>query len=248
MRPLRAQLGMELRLTLRRGENLMVTLGIPVVLLLFLASVGFIPAPADGSPRLDQLVPGVLCLALISTGLVSLGIATAFERGNGTLKRLAGSPLPRWALVAAKTAAVAVTVVVQVLVLAGIGALLGWTPAGGLLVGLAAAAPWLLLGTIASAAGGLLLAGLLRPEATLAVANGLYLLILLLGGVVVPLVDLPGPVAGLTGAMPPALMTDLVRGALTPGGATAPFEALGLLAWTIALVAATLATFRPEDG
>jgi len=246
MGPFRAQVVMELRLTLRRGENLLVTLGIPLVLLFFLASVSFIPAPADGTPRLDQLVPGILCLALISTGLVALAITTAFERGNGTLKRLAGSPLPRWALMAAKTGAVGATVLAQVVLLAGAAALLGWAPGGGLGGGLVTEAPWLVAGTVCSAAAGLLLAGLLRPEATLAVANGLYLLILLLGGVIVPLADLPTPVAALTGALPPALMADLVRAALTPGGAVSPLEAIALCAWAAALVVATLATFRPE--
>lgn len=248
MRALTAQLAMELRLTLRRGENLVVTLGIPLVLLVFLANVDLIGSATGESSRLDQLVPGILCVALISTGLVSLGIATAFERGNGTLKRLASSPLPRWALVAAKTAAVLATVVVQVAVLGVVGALLGWAPSGGPLVALLSASPWLILGTVCSAAAGLLLAGLLRPEATLALANALYLLILLLGGVIVPLAQLPGPVATLAGALPPALMADLVRGALTAGAAVAPGEALALGGWTVVVLAATLATFRVDEG
>jgi ABC-2 type transport system permease protein len=248
MPALAAQLRMELRLTVRRGENLVVTLGIPPVLLVFLANVDLVQALPAGSTRLDQLVPGILCLALISTGLVSLGIATAFERGNGTLKRLASSPLPRWALVAAKTGAVAATVALQVVVLGTVGVLLGWAPPSGPIAGLLAAGPWLLLGTVCSAAAGLLLAGLLRPEATLAVANALYLLILLLGGVIVPLTQLPDPVGALTGALPPALMTDLVRGSLTAGGSVAPLEAAALAAWTMALLAATLATFRAEEA
>lgn len=248
MHALTAQLAMELRLTVRRGENLLVTLGIPLLLLVFLANVDLIPTTTSGSSRLDQLVPGILCLALISTGVVSLGIATAFERGNGTLKRLASSPLPRWALVAAKTGAVIATVVVQVIVLGAAGVLLGWAPPGGPLVALLSAGPWLALGTVCSAAGGLLLAGLLRPEATLAVANALYLLILLLGGVIVPLAQLPDPVASLAGALPPALMADLVRGALTPGATAGPGQALALGGWTVVLLAATLATFRSEDG
>ena len=248
MQALAAQLAMELRLTLRRGENLVVTLGIPLLLLVFLANVDLIGAAADHASRLDQLVPGILCLALISTGLVSLGIATAFERGNGTLKRLASSPLPLWALVAAKCLAVVATVVVQVVVLAGVGTLLGWAPDGGPLGALLAASPWLLLGTVCSAAGGLLVAGLLRPEATLALANALYLLILLLGGVIVPLAQLPGPVAAVAGALPPALMADLVRGAVTPGTASGSWEALAMAGWTVVLLAATLATFRFEEG
>jgi len=248
MEALLAQLTMELRLTLRRGENLIVTLGIPLLLLVFLANVDLLGGAAGQPSRLEQLVPGVLCLALISTGLVSLGIATAFERGNGTLKRLASSPLPRAALVAAKTGAVVATVVVQVVALGAAGAFLGWAPDGGPVGALLAASPWLVLGTVCSAAAGLLLAGLLRPEATLALANALYLLVLLLGGVIVPLAQLPGPVATVAGTLPPALMADLVRGALTPGTGAGSWEALALAGWTIALLAAALATFRFEEA
>ncbi len=243
-RALAAQAALEVRLAFRRGENLVVTLVIPLVLLVFMALV---PLGPLGAPSLDRLVPGILCLATISTGLVSLGIATAFERSNGTLKRLAGSPLPRWALLGAKACAVAVTVALQVLLIAVVATVLGWSPSAGILAALLAAVPWLILGTLASAAAGLLLAGLLRAEATLAVTNALYLLILLFGGVIVPLGTLPPPVAALASVLPPALMADLVRGALAPGGPLEPAQALALLAWTIVLGLATLATFRVEE-
>jgi len=241
-RALSAQAALEVRLTLRRGENLVVTLGIPVVLLVFLAAV-----PTFGVD-LEALVPGILCLALISTGLVSLGIATAFERGNGTLKRLAGSPLPRWALLLAKATAVALTAVVQVLLIAIVAAVLGWAPPGGIPAALLAAAPWLLLGLLASTGAGLLLAGLLRPEATLAVANGLYLLILLMGGVIVPLDALPAPIAAPASVLPPALMADLVRAATGASGSVEPWQAVGLLAWTVGFAVAALLTFRVDAG
>jgi ABC-2 type transport system permease protein len=233
---------MEVRLTLRRGENLMVTLGIPIVLLVFLAAV-----PAFGVD-LEALVPGILCLALISTGLVSLGIATAFERGNGTLKRLAGSPLPRWALLSAKAIAVALTALVQVVLIAVVAAALGWAPPGGIPAALVAASPWLLLGLLASVAAGLLIAGLLRPEASLAVANALYLLILLMGGVIVPLDALPAPIAAPASILPPALMADLVRAATGVSGSFEPWQAVGLVAWTVGLAVATLVTFRVDEG
>lgn len=242
----RAQSAMELRLTVRRGENLLVTLGIPIVLLVFLVSVPFVPAP-PGIRLIDELVPGILALALLSTGLVSLAIATAFERSQGVLKRLAGSPLPTWGLLAAKTTAVVATVVVQVALVAGVGLALGWQPRGGLAGGLAMALPWLVLGTLAHAAVGLLLAGTLRAEATLAVANALYLLCLLLGGVVVPLTDLPAFVAGPASVLPPALMADLLRGALVSGGSVDAGQGLGLLAWTVVLALAAVAVFRVDD-
>ena len=242
----RAQTLMELRLTVRRGENLLVTLGIPVILLVFLVSVPFVPAP-PGIRLVDELVPGILGLALLSTGLVSLAIATAFERSQGTLKRLAGSPLPTWALLAAKTTAVGATVVAQVVLITAVGLAIGWQPRGGLAAGLAGAAPWIVLGTVAHAGLGLLLAGTLRAEATLAVANALYLLCLLLGGVVVPLAELPAFVAIPASILPPALMADLIRGALVPGGTVDPGQALGLLAWTVALYVAAGISFRVEE-
>lgn len=247
LRAYRAQAAMELRLTMRRGENLLVALGIPLLLLVFLVGVPFLPAPVGGGRLVDELVPGILALALLSTGLVSLGIATAFERSQGVLKRLGASPLPRAALLAAKTTAVGATVVVQIVLVAAVGLALGWEPRGGLAVGLASALPWLILGTIAHAALGLLLAGLLRAEAVLAVANALYLVLLLLGGVVVPLDRLPALVAAPASLLPPALMADLLRGALVPGGRVDPAEGFGLLVWTLVLGAATLATFRLED-
>ncbi|MGH2468176.1 MAG: ABC transporter permease, partial [Candidatus Limnocylindrales bacterium] len=152
-----------------------------------------------------------------------------------------------WGLLAAKTTAVVATVVVQVGLIAGVGLALGWQPRGGLAGGLVAALPWLVLGTVAHTAVGLLLAGTLRAEGTLAVANGLYLLCLLLGGVVVPLTDLPSFVAGPASVLPPALMADLLRGALVPGGSVDLGQGLGLLVWTVVLAGAAAATFRVAD-
>ena len=85
-----AQIEVETKLTLRRGETLLVTLGIPVGILVFFGNVDLV----DTGYRdpLDFLVPGVLALAVMSTAMVSLGIATAFERRYGVLKRLGSTP------------------------------------------------------------------------------------------------------------------------------------------------------------
>jgi len=238
----------ELLLTMRRGENLLVTLVIPIALLVFLVQVPLLPPPEKaGIGRIEALVPGILALAVISTGLVSLGIATAFERDSGVLKRLGGAPLPRWALLGAKTASVAVTVLLQVALVAVVGAALGWNPAGGIVGALLAATPWLLLGTTAFGGLGLVLAGRLRPELVLALANGLFLLCVLLGGVIVPLDRLPSIVAVSASLLPPALLADLLRGALIPGSVVAPFEALGLGAWAVTLLVLAALTFRVGD-
>jgi ABC-2 type transport system permease protein len=237
--------GMELRLATRRGENLLVTLGIPAVLLVFLANVELVTAV--GTATIDLLVPGILALAVLSTGMVALGISTAFERSSGVLKRLGGSPLPTWALIGAKTTIVTATVMVQVVLVVVIGWLLGWDPPIGIPETLAAAAPWLLLGTLASAGIGLVLAGRLRAETVLAVANGLYVLALIAGGVIVPLDRLPPIVAVPASILPPALIADLLRGAMVPGASVMPVEAMALLLWAVGLLAAAARTFRLAD-
>ena len=244
LRALRAQTRIEILLALRRFENLLVTLVVPVLLLVFFVVVPVLPTTSGDVRAIDRLAPSVLAASVMATGLVALGISTAFERASGVLKRLAGSPLPRWALLAAKTISVGLTVLAQLVVVAVVGALLGWSPQGGLIGGLAAALPWLLIGLVCFSALGLLLAGTLRPEAVLAVANALFLVSLLLGGVIVPLGQLPGILATPASLLPPALLAELLRGTLVPGASVDPLQAAGLGAWTVGLAVAAIATFR----
>jgi ABC-2 type transport system permease protein len=245
-RMVRAQTGMELRLTARRFENLFVMLVIPPALLAFF---GAVPVLSTGAAKpVDFLLPGVLALAVISTAFVNLGIATGFERGYGVLKRLGGSPLPRSGLIAAKLLAVAAVEVVQVVLLVGIAVVVfGWSPGAGASLPVALAA--LILGTLAFAGLGLLLAGSLRPEATLAIANGAFLLFLLLGGVVLPLDHLPGPLEAVARLLPAAALSDLLRAALG-GTASAAGDLVGpfivLVAWGVAGVGLAVRTFRWE--
>src|SRR3954447_21001707 len=159
-----AQTRLELRLALRRGESVLVTLIIPPALLVFFGLVDLMPVPAD--LRANYLVPGMLALAIMSTAMVSTGIATAFERYYKVLKRLGASPLPRVGLLVAKILAVLVIEAVQTVLIVGVAVgLLGWRP-GALPLALPLV---LLLGTAAFGGLGLLMAGALRAEATLAV-------------------------------------------------------------------------------
>jgi ABC-2 type transport system permease protein len=241
-----AQLRVELLLAARRYENLLVTLAVPVVLLVFLNAVPIAGVRGGPGDAMAMLVPRIVAVALLGTGLVSLGIATAYERGYGVLKRLAGSPLPRWALLAAKTIAVLIIVAAQLALIGIVATVLGWAPPGGPLAALVRAAPWVALGTLAFSALGLLLAGTLRPEAVLAAANGLYLLFILLGGVVVPAEQLPQPLPSITSVLPPSLLTDLLESAMTGVGSAGPAQAAALLSWAIGLTLAAVAAFRVE--
>jgi ABC-2 type transport system permease protein len=192
---------------------------------------------------LDFLVPGLLALAVMSTSMVSLGIQTAYERSYGALKRLLGSPLPLLSLLLAKSLAVLIVELVQVALIVGIGMLaFSWQPGGSIILASLA----LGLGSLAFAGLGLLMAGILRAEATLAVANGLYLAFLLLGGFVLPLERLPPIVSAPARVLPAAALSDATRAALD-GSAQDALGPLALLAaWGAVGLGAAAATFRSE--
>ena len=238
-----AQLGMELRLTARRGENLFVIVVLPLILLVFFSLV---PALTPNTARpIDFLLPGILALAVISTSLVNLSIATAFERSYGVLKRLGGSPLPRAGLIAAKIGAVLVVEILQVALLVTVAVgLFGWRPGVEWSPVVAGAA--FILGTLAFAGLGLLMAGTLRAEGTLAVANGLFLILLLLGGVILPVDHLPGFLADLARVLPASALSDAYRIGLGSATGDALPSLLVLAAWS--LVSSLFATrlFRWE--
>lgn len=235
-----AQVGMEIRLLGRRGENLVVTFVIPLVLLGFFSLV-----PAIDRGGVTFLVPGILALSIISTSFVNLGISTAFERSYGVLKRLGGSPLSRSGLLVAKIVTVLLVEVVQVILVVGLATVaFGWTvgPEADALVCLAAFA----LGTLAFAGLAMLMAGTLRAEATLALANGLFLVLLLLGGVVLPLDHLPGPLAGLASILPAAALSEALRIGLgaAPGDPSRPLAIL--TGWGLVTSLIAVRTFRWE--
>jgi ABC-2 type transport system permease protein len=235
-----AQTRVEIQLTLRRGENVLITLVVPVVLLVFFSSLGIVPA---GGRAIDFLLPGMLALAIISTSMVSLGIATAFERQYRVLKRLGGTPLPRGGLLAAKGLSVLLIEAVQVVLLVAIATgVYGWRPSPGAVAGIGV----LLLGTAAFAGIGLAMAGGLRAEATLAAANGLYLVFLLLGDIVLPVSHLPPPLAAVARALPGAALSRTLRATLGPGSPTAGVDALILLLWAIAAPVVASRVFRWE--
>lgn len=234
-----AQTAIELRFSLRRGENMLVTILIPAAVLIFFASVDVLPS-GSGRP-VDFLLPGSIALAVIATGLVSLGIATAYERQYGVLKRLGGSPLTRSNLIVAKIGGVLTVEAFQVALLVAIGLGLGWSPGPGTSVALLVLI--LVLGTAVFAGLGLLLAGALRAEVTMALANGLFLGSMLLGGIIVPLDRLPGAVAGVAAWFPGAALADGLRIAFgTAGDAALPLAILS--AWAIGAVVLAARTFK----
>ena len=239
-RMIRTQAALETRMLLRHGEQLLLTVVIPALLLVLFSAVDIVDT--GGGKRVDFLAPGILALAVLSTAFTGQAIATGFERRYGVLKRLALSPLPRWGLMAAKTCSVLVIELLQVLLLTAVALSLGWTPHGSP----AAVALLLLLGTAAFSGLGLLLAGTVRAEATLAAANLVFILLLVGGGVIVPLEKFPGAVQGVLQLLPIAALSDGLRGVLQHGAAI-PWGDLGVLAaWAVAGLAAAARFFKWE--
>jgi ABC-2 type transport system permease protein len=237
-RMLAAQAGTELRLALRHGEQLMLTLVVPVVLLVGLTLLPVVPLPV---PRVSAVTPSVLALAVLSTAFTSQAITLGFDRRYGVIRRLAATALPRWLLVAGRLAAALATVALQVLVLGMLAAVLGWHPP---LAGLAWAVPLVLLGCAAFGALGILLGGTLRAEVVLAVANAVWFVLLLAGGIVVPLDRLPGPVGVVAGLLPSGALAEGLRTTLTSGAAPGMTPVLVLLAWTVAATAVAVRTVK----
>lgn len=239
-RALVAQTRIELLLTVRRAESLLVTLAIPVGILVFFSQVDAI---TDVDRPVDFLVPGILALAVMSTAMVSLGIATGYERRYGVLKRLGSTPLSRAGLLTAKTANVLVIEVIQVAVIIVVGVALGWSVTARIVPAIVL----LLVGTVAFAGIGLLMAGTLRAEANLALSNALFLVLLFLGGMAYPLDRLPGALEAVANALPAAALAEVVRDVLTPGHAFPLGHVLVLIAWAIVTPAAAVHLFSWEE-
>jgi ABC-2 type transport system permease protein len=235
-----AQALMELRLLVRSGESLLVTLGIPLGILGFFSVVDVLPT-GDERP-VDFLVPGVLAISVAATGLVAVAIQTAFERKYGVLKRLGGTPLPRWGFLVAKGLAVAAILAVQTALVLGLAlGLLGWEPAGGALL-----APLIvLLGAVSFTALGLLLAGTLRAEATLALSNALFLVLLVVSGVTFDPATLPDALAAIGQVLPVGALGEALRAAFAgEGAAVGHLSVVG--GWGAVAVVLAARTFRWE--
>jgi len=241
VRAFTAQLRTELTLSTRQGEQLLVSIGIPLLILVFFSTVDVLPTGT--SEPIEFLAPSVLALAVMSTAMVSLGIGTGFERMYGVLKRLGGSPLGRGRWVSAKIATVLVTEVVQWTVLIAVSLVLGWSPPG---AGWAAAVVGGLLGTAAFGGLGLLMAGTLPGLATLAGANLAYLVLLLTGGMVVPLDELPTGLANVAKVLPAAPLAEILTGSLIVGRSVEAWAWVSLGIWAVVAPLAAALFFRWE--
>ncbi len=241
-RMLAAQTRMELRLLLRNGEQVGLTLIIPLLLEFFF---NFPLLYSLGVPRrIDYVVPSILALAVMSAAFTGLAIGTGFERKYAVLKRLGATALPRWGLIGGKTLAVLILEALQVVLICALGFALGWRPHGDP-AELSSAVLLIVLGTVAFGGLGLLVAGTLRAEVTLAAANLIWLILLFGGGIAIPLSKYPGAFADVARYLPSAALSDGLHTVLRGQGV--PVRALlTLLVWAAVALPAAARWFRWE--
>lgn len=225
----------EATLLVRNGEQLLLALVIPVGVMI----IGRIVGGPFGD--LGRLVPSVLGLAVWSSAFTSVAIATGFERRYGVLERLAATPLGRSGLLAGKTLAVIMIVVGQLIVISVVGLLIGWRPQ----IGLASALAGLVIMVLAIATFSclaLLLAGRLRAEATLGLANLIYLIFAAGGGLVLSVDAHPAILRPVLPFLPTGALGEGLRAAAA--GAPLWWPVLVLAGWLVISAVAARATFR----
>lgn len=243
MKPFLSQLRTELRLASRQGEQLLVSFGIPLGVLVFFSQLDVI-APDDDS-TINVLTPAVIAIAIMSTSLVSLGIGTGFERYYGVLRRLGTTPLGRGRWVAAKVALVATIETLQAGLIVLVALALDWEPR---VQGVPSAVAAGCLGTVAFGGLALTLAGRLSGPLNLATSNALYLVLLATSGMTVPFDDLAPAVRSIARLLPAAPLADLLLGALAHSHQSSPWSWLVLGLWAVSGVAVSSRTFRWDGG
>ena len=233
---LAAQYGLELKLLLRNGEQLLLTMFIPITLLIGLT---LLPLGAFGANRVAVFVPAIMALAVISTAFTGQAIAVAFDRRYGALKRLGATALPVWCIIAGKALAVVSVVFLQAILLGGIGLALGWRPnPAGLLLGAAIIA----LGTATFVAMGLLLGGTLRAEIVLAVANLLWFIFAGFGALTLETETVPRALSWVARLTPSGALTEALARATE---LSVDWFGIGVLAaWGAVSAVAALRWFR----
>ncbi|GAA1489566.1 ABC transporter permease [Brachybacterium sacelli] len=242
LRRVLAHTSLEARVLLSNGEQLMVAIALPTLVLLGLRLLPV--GRLEGAEPIDTALAATLATALISTSFTSQAIQTGFDRRNGVLRWIATTPLGRDGYLAGKVLATLLVHAVQIVVLGLLALILGWRPGA---LELLAALPVWLVGTVAFGALGLLVAGLLRTEAVLAVSNLVFVLLVAVGGVAFPAEAYPRILRGLVDLLPSGALGELLRASLA-GGVFSLGSVLVLLAWAVLGTAAVIRWFRWTDS
>ena len=214
-----------LRNTWRNGEQLLLIAGIPLVVLVVLTQTTLV---ADT----DAPLTVVAAMIVLGSGFTSPAITIAFDRRYGNYAFLGTTPLPRSSIIGGTLASIAVSAALAVIVVIAVGSIMGIPVTAAQVVHIIAA---VLLGLAAVVPWAFVLGGTARSETVLVVANGIFIVATLFGGVLVPIDALPFGAA--LQWFPPAAIVGL-------GADGSQLSALILIAWSALGAAVAVRTFR----
>jgi len=227
----------EFRLSLKNGEQFLLLVVIPVAVFLTLTQTAVI---GGGKWDIAEAFSVSITVSVLAAGFTSLAIATAFERRSGTLVTMGVTPISRVELVTGKTLSTVYLAAISALILGVVALVLGWRPTLS-----ATLIPLILILGIASVTGfAFLLAGTVRAEAVLALANGIFVFAMIFGGIVFQYSGIVGTVIEL---FPPAALSNCMSHALdsTPLDSPPLLVSIGvLLAWSVAGTLASAKFFK----
>ncbi|MGO1582814.1 MAG: ABC transporter permease [Actinomycetaceae bacterium] len=243
-----AQVRFDTRSTLRNGEQLLLTLLMPIGALVALVVTGLVDLPvSESGQEHGAALASALALAISAAGLPSVAIALAFDRRWGVLRQLSTTPLGPRGLLAGRVGAVLALVAIQVALLVVVALVAGWRPdVSAWPVTVPVGLVVVLLGTAAFTGFGVIVGGTLRAEAVLAIANTLWVLLAAGGGVLAPVATYPAWLGALAGLLPAGALGEALRSLATPG---APdwLSIVVLVAWAVVLPVVAARVVRWEE-
>ena len=245
----------ELKEFFRQREAVVFTLLLPVLLLaIFGAVLDF--ELADGVSFTQYFMAGMVAAGILGASLQNMAITIATERSDGTLKSLAGTPMPRSAYFVGKVVQVLVVTVVTVAVLLLVGTLF-------YRVDLPSGADWVtfawvtVLGAAACTLLGIAVSSLARNgRSASATVTPIALVLQFISGVFFAFSEIPGWMQTIAAVFPLKWMAQGLRSVFLPDALAAQEPAgsweLGavaavLLVWCAAGLVLCVVTFRWHD-
>jgi ABC-2 type transport system permease protein len=244
----------ELKSFFRNKQSLAFTMALPVILLLVFGSVFTGPIEGTDTDFRQVFVSGIIAAGVMSTAFTGLAMNIVLEREMGLVRRLASSPMPKAAYFVGKIVRVAVTSVLEALLLLAIGvALFGLQLPADATRWLTFA--WVLgLGAAACSLGGIAYCALIpNARSASAIITPPFLVLQFISGVFYPFNQLPAWMQTIASVFPLKWMTQGFRYCFLPdsfkvveqGGIwNLPGVAAMLTLWSVVGVALTAMTFR----
>lgn len=242
---MRGQIAIETKLFLRRKDDLFWTLAYPILMMAFFGLIyGDQSWPEYGMRAIDYVMPGLLILGLMVTGVMTTAGGFAEEREKGIYRRLSLTPLKRSTLIAGQVIHRYLVILVQTVLLLLVGILAFKVKIGGNYFLF-----WLLMtfGALCFLSIGFALTGFIKTaRSATPICMTVFLILMFLGSIFFPLSVMPGFLKAVSNTLPSTHLGDALRLVIINGAGIGeiwkPLLIVG--GWTVACLAITMKFFR----